>query len=190
MTDQIPSDETPAGIDRRTMLKRGAIVGGALVWTTPVVQSIASPAFAQTSPGPGNEGQICPDGQSRTYVAKFDFPDDAGAGTPATPGLNENGTCFSGTTLPDQAPGGVVLDAQKTAPRTATITLASGFDLVSAGVKVGEGNSDEACITVTQFGEQYNAANCSTTFTVTVSQSEISNITFIISGCPVTCPAV
>ena len=51
MTDQSPIDQTPEGLDRRTMLKRSAIVGGALVWTTPVVQSLAGPAFAQeTSP--------------------------------------------------------------------------------------------------------------------------------------------
>ena len=47
MTDQTPIDQTPEGLDRRTMLKRSAIVGGALVWTTPVVQSLAGPAFAQ-----------------------------------------------------------------------------------------------------------------------------------------------
>lgn len=45
----------PDGVSRRSALKRGAIVGGALVWTTPVVQSLARPAFAQDagSPLPG-----------------------------------------------------------------------------------------------------------------------------------------
>ncbi len=41
----------PAGMDRRTLIKRGAVVGGSLVWATPVVQSIARPAFAAESPG-------------------------------------------------------------------------------------------------------------------------------------------
>lgn len=41
-----------SGLTRRQLLKRGAALGGALVWTTPVVQVIGlNPAFAQaTSP--------------------------------------------------------------------------------------------------------------------------------------------
>lgn len=38
-----------AGMDRRTLIKRGAVVGGTLVWATPVVQSLAKPAFAAGS---------------------------------------------------------------------------------------------------------------------------------------------
>lgn len=38
------------GLGRRDLLKRGAVVGGALVWATPVVQSMATPAFAASSP--------------------------------------------------------------------------------------------------------------------------------------------
>jgi hypothetical protein len=38
--------DSSLGISRRTLLRRGAIVGGALVWTTPVVQTLASPAVA------------------------------------------------------------------------------------------------------------------------------------------------
>lgn len=44
-----PLDEQAAGITRRQALKRGAILGGALAWATPVVQVIGmQPAFAQT----------------------------------------------------------------------------------------------------------------------------------------------
>src|SRR4051812_1710814 len=39
---EVPSD----GMNRRDVLKRGAMVGGALVWTAPVVQSLAGPAMA------------------------------------------------------------------------------------------------------------------------------------------------
>ena len=42
--DQVPE----GGLDRRALLRRGAILGGAIVWTTPVVQSLATPAFAGT----------------------------------------------------------------------------------------------------------------------------------------------
>ncbi|MGH9247601.1 MAG: hypothetical protein ACRD29_25490 [Acidimicrobiales bacterium] len=60
----MPSDDVSAnnpnlGISRRQLIKRGALVGGAVIWVTPVVQSFTSPAFAaQGSPRPG-----CPDGQ-------------------------------------------------------------------------------------------------------------------------------
>ncbi|MGH2571949.1 MAG: hypothetical protein ACRDGU_00395 [Actinomycetota bacterium] len=36
------------GMTRRDLLRRGAIVGGGLLWATPTVQSIAKPAYAQT----------------------------------------------------------------------------------------------------------------------------------------------
>jgi hypothetical protein len=35
------------GITRRELIKRGAFVGGTVVWATPVIQSVASPAMAQ-----------------------------------------------------------------------------------------------------------------------------------------------
>src|SRR5687768_14330135 len=35
------------GISRRELLKRGAVVGGTLVWAVPVLQSLAPPAYAQ-----------------------------------------------------------------------------------------------------------------------------------------------
>ena len=38
------------GLDRRSVLRRGAVLGGALVWTAPAVQTIAGPAFASGSP--------------------------------------------------------------------------------------------------------------------------------------------
>jgi hypothetical protein len=42
---EIPGD----GMNRRDVLKRGALVGGALVWTVPAVQTLAAPAFAAGS---------------------------------------------------------------------------------------------------------------------------------------------
>ncbi|MCW2608388.1 MAG: hypothetical protein JWO60_3081 [Frankiales bacterium] len=49
------------GLSRRTALKRGAVIGGALVWTAPVVQTLAGPAFAQTagSTGIDEDADIC-----------------------------------------------------------------------------------------------------------------------------------
>lgn len=51
--DQQP---TQTGVSRRDLLKRGAALGGAIVWMTPVVQTVGmSPALAQTV----SEGNCC-----------------------------------------------------------------------------------------------------------------------------------
>ena len=51
--NQSPPTEPTSGITRREALRRGALLGGALAWATPVVQVMGmKPAFAQTaSPG-------------------------------------------------------------------------------------------------------------------------------------------
>ena len=38
------------GISRRQLLRRGAVVGGTLLWAAPAVQTIARPAVASPSP--------------------------------------------------------------------------------------------------------------------------------------------
>ena len=50
--DNTDTTNPETGITRRELLKRGAVLGGALVWATPVVQTIGMrAAFAQsTSP--------------------------------------------------------------------------------------------------------------------------------------------
>jgi hypothetical protein len=57
-------EETPRGLTRRDLLKRGALAG-AIVWSAPVVMSIRTPAYAASpairsccqcvTPGPTNE---------------------------------------------------------------------------------------------------------------------------------------
>ena len=42
------------GLNRRDLIRRGAVVGGTLLWATPVVQSIGPKAMAQTKKSPGN----------------------------------------------------------------------------------------------------------------------------------------
>jgi hypothetical protein len=54
MPDGAPIEPQKSGPSRRDMLRRSALVGGAVLWTTPVVQSLASPAFAGSSPVPGD----------------------------------------------------------------------------------------------------------------------------------------
>lgn len=42
----------PSGISRRDLVRRGAVVGGTLLWAAPVIQSLAPAAHAhQLSPG-------------------------------------------------------------------------------------------------------------------------------------------
>jgi hypothetical protein len=44
---------TRAGLSRRQLIKRGAVVGGAAIWVPPVIQSLRMPAFGQVgSPQP------------------------------------------------------------------------------------------------------------------------------------------
>lgn len=42
--------DTSLGISRRTLLRRGAVVGGSLVWTVPVVHTLAAPSAAAGTP--------------------------------------------------------------------------------------------------------------------------------------------
>lgn len=44
--------ETRAGISRRQLIKRGAVVGGVALWVPPVVQSMRLPAYGQVGSPP------------------------------------------------------------------------------------------------------------------------------------------
>ncbi|HVE63009.1 MAG TPA: carboxypeptidase regulatory-like domain-containing protein [Mycobacteriales bacterium] len=57
VNDEFSSHDT-TDVSRRTMLKRGAVVGGSLLWAAPLVQTVASPAFAQGSAPAGGQGTI------------------------------------------------------------------------------------------------------------------------------------
>lgn len=49
-------EEQSQGITRRDLLRRGAVLGGAVVWTTPVVQTLGmGRAFAQTASPTGGK---------------------------------------------------------------------------------------------------------------------------------------
>lgn len=51
--DEIDGD---LGISRRQLIRRGAVVGGTVLWAAPVVQSLTTPALGQTL----YDGQGCP----------------------------------------------------------------------------------------------------------------------------------
>ncbi|MPZ93380.1 MAG: twin-arginine translocation signal domain-containing protein [Propionibacteriales bacterium] len=76
---ELGHEESPQGWERRTFLKRAAIVGGATVWAAPTVQSLMSPAFA-TGTGP------CPPGRLVRFkydvdTNRFDSGDAGGGGS-------------------------------------------------------------------------------------------------------------
>ena len=67
---QAEGQRTTDGLDRRSFLKRAAIVGGATVWAAPTVQSLMAPAFATGT-------AECP--PDRVVRFKFDV-NDSGTG--------------------------------------------------------------------------------------------------------------
>ena len=72
---ETPRDDTrlnlhdESGMTRRDLMRRGAIVGGTLLWVAPAIQSIGSKAYAETG------SPLC----SVCLAAEFD-PDGAGGG--------------------------------------------------------------------------------------------------------------
>ena len=95
------------GMSRRDLIRRGAVVGGAAIWVSPVVQSFTSPAFAQvgtppeTSPG----GEECPDGMVEAIGAvKWDPEATDGPFVPIGRGANGQGNCLANPDLCGGAP--------------------------------------------------------------------------------------
>ena len=69
--DESSSDDTRSGVTRREAIKKGAIVGGTVMWVAPLVQTVGmSPASAQTvSPQPG--ACVCTGTNSFDVTAAF-----------------------------------------------------------------------------------------------------------------------
>jgi hypothetical protein len=92
------------GISRRELLRKGAIVGGSLLWVTPVVQSLTPPAYAGQTPRlcsccccnnpipvPGGEIQCTTDGFNSAFCDAFCL---AGGGPkPGSGGFCQGANC-------------------------------------------------------------------------------------------------
>ncbi len=66
------------GLTRRDLLRRGAIVGGSLVWIAPAIQSFGARAYASQGPSPGTcAACYCFTLDSGNLLVK-DFCDDNG----------------------------------------------------------------------------------------------------------------
>jgi hypothetical protein len=92
------------GISRRELIRRGAIVGGTLLWATPVIQSLSPPAFAGVTPRlcsccccnrplpvPGGEVQCTTDSFDETFCDAFCAT--AGGRRPGSAGFCQGNEC-------------------------------------------------------------------------------------------------
>ena len=155
MSDMHPTDNSEGGIDRRSLIKRSAIVGGALVWTTPIVQSLSGTAFAQTAPGsPPPRLQGCVGGGLATvrYYIKFEIgsgAQDFGMGRGTCVPENFMGAVVAyppGTTAANFSVSGITrVGAPGTvgSTQTVTITLPVGFTVDSSTAKAGTGSQNQ-----------------------------------------------
>lgn len=92
-----------ASMNRRDMLKRGAVVGGTLVWTVPVVQSLSlTPAHAESPSAPGNPGN--PDVPNNPAPNNPEpnnpAPNNPPAAQPGAAPSGGSGLAETGTTIP------------------------------------------------------------------------------------------
>ena len=82
LTENIPDPVDDRGISRRTVIRRGAIAGGALLWVTPVVQSMGSSsayAWNHGSRPPGKPPGKCACSEVVTGVKPVDCRPDMDA---------------------------------------------------------------------------------------------------------------
>ncbi|HVR79022.1 MAG TPA: hypothetical protein VMS99_11615 [Acidimicrobiia bacterium] len=140
-------EETSQGISRRDLLRRGAVLGGAVMWTTPVVQTLGmGRAFAQTaSPVDGGKDISyfvihwdCGDGEFHTKFDENGQPDPG-----ATPDCEMS---LEGST-PANLPPGITVGAASGA--CVTITVHPDFadcEILEVLLKAGSSQStDDPC---------------------------------------------
>lgn len=79
------------GMSRRDLIRRGAIVGGTLLWVAPAIQSMAPKAFAQeTAPGTARcAACYCWSGDKQGPTKNRGFDGDLGSGS----GLDNQADC-------------------------------------------------------------------------------------------------
>ena len=133
--------EGGGGFSRRDLMKRGAIVGGTVVWATPVLQSLTTPAFAGT---PGEEG--CPEGKV-THKFKFEVGEDGSVSCVDPGGSSPGGGCsFPG--WGDASDGECAGTSASYDPDTLcmTITFAASCDAETATAIVKTGVNDDFCV--------------------------------------------
>jgi hypothetical protein len=108
-----------SGMTRRDLMRRGAVVGGTLLWVAPAIQSLSPPAFAQVGT-PRNCFTI-------KYAGSEEGCDDSGF-TCITPVVNEADGCAQGVIFVGEQDSGL--------PWTAT--LPSNCEFMNGCSKCGD----------------------------------------------------
>lgn len=135
MSDEIDTPDQ-SGLSRRDVIRRGAIVGGALVWTTPVVQSLAGPAFAQAEPS-RRVDEDCDEIFQFKLEGPFTTFSSGQAPDCAPTGYDPNGTNFvSGPNIAGVIPNHGTISVVVTG-QTATITIPADCTLLDGQAKAG-----------------------------------------------------
>jgi hypothetical protein len=137
-----------AGLTRRSLIKKSAIVGGTAVWAAPVVQSITHKALAQGGSPPPLNGEISHftlvlTNGIDTWWAKYDGP-----GSTCDEGFNE-GECRPDPNLfgPTQqgCPPPESHSVEPSGTNDVLVTVNSGWTLVYFRVKDGDDPPDNGC---------------------------------------------
>jgi hypothetical protein len=165
------SDLESGGLSRRTLMKRGAVVGGAVVWATPVVQSLTTPAFAGTPTDPG-----CP--ETHEFVRlKLEVNDDGTVSVSNGP-IGHGGTQCDWDEY-DAAPGGdtshVISTVVLEGGLCMKITFDDDCDAKLATAMVKSGSKEGFCV------EDPNTdVVTDNTLKVCISRQQISHILILV----------
>jgi len=95
-----------SGFSRRTMLKRSAVVGGAVIWATPVIQSLATPAYAAGSTCTGTVTVGTPGQPGCVIIATLQFTPDCCACATSPTAQGCTATCLATAVLTPVFPFG------------------------------------------------------------------------------------
>jgi hypothetical protein len=127
-------DRPARSVSRRDALKRGAVLGGSLLWTAPIVQSITVPAFAQYPPDISYIALniTCPDGN---FVVKWEVDE---ADWDPDPGSFPDCECF--TPVGEKADGGDKGLTASSPDPSGCITINTGPCIATLTVVMGGGN--------------------------------------------------
>ncbi|MGZ4655305.1 hypothetical protein [Oryzihumus sp.] len=140
--DEDPDDWTSSiGLNRRRFVQRAALLGGAFVWATPVVQSVAGPALAAgTKPNDISYLAVLLRNGGTWYRMKWNTTSTGAlmlqtGSTFAVPGASSTLQPPDGSAVAPGAPPGT--GAAYEANGSITLTLGSGTALVTFVVKRG-----------------------------------------------------
>lgn len=153
------SMDTSLGISRRTLLRRGAVVGGALVWSAPVVHTLAAPAAGTGTPVDGiSFVAILVNHNGAVYRMKWNVNGSLqgpGTGAAFAVGNSSNQLMRGSNVEAGPAPGTAA--SLNTATGAVTVALGAGCSLVDFVVKRGQCNAGPGMAGQPQAGQSGDA---------------------------------